>query len=696
LYGGKFWQDERKKFFSEMVKRFGSPLNKRMTPISEILTLALIEKADHIASDETHFDPSVPMTDNEIETRACDVVEKMGWEMPVYRKGLGFADIFPRTPVPNEVQKKLFKAVDGPGIYIVEDITGGGKTEAALWSAYKVLKRMCGFLFNLPTRMTSNKMHERVEAWAEQICESGKRPMLIHGQSYNSSLPGSGILAANGPWFMPNRRAMLTAMGVSTVDQALLGVMNVKYHEIRLDGLFRKVVVLDEVHSYDAYTGDLVRELARQLYKMKCVVIILSATLTRQTKARILGVSESRLSCKGRYPMITTKKKGIIREYACGKAVSKTIDVRYVNDTAHAIRDALEAASKGVNVLWIENTVGEAALVFKSFEATLQTTKLGLLHSRFLISRRGQLEGYWLEIMGPHSTSRLQGCILVATQVIEQSVDVDFDLLVTRLCPSDFLIQRAGRIWRHLKNNATRSTWLRRPMVWILGPDLSSIRDDSEARALIGDTAKVYDLFPLMRTAQIWSKLTTVTLPDSTRRILETTYAKPNKKSSEMMKRLYAGTEFRKSKKEREAWEALSTHLPTGSDGEENMSDEVPMTRRQEVPTKQIVICREINFVGNLMRLKLYDGSVVDVPTGKVPISQMKTLKHISVRVNQNMLKVPDSGIFDDFDRTMEPLTNVVWGHAVAVRLSGKELVLESGESTMYSYTDKYGALRFK
>jgi len=716
-YGGYPWQTERVSSVRDMEKVFGKMVTTKMSPLSIQLTLAMISISDWIASDTDYFKPFEVLTDDEVRIRANQVVDKMGWDGFVFRRAkngnlLRFEDMFPYTA--NSVQKMLEKLVNGPAIYMVEHVAGGGKTEAAMSAAYKMLSRVRGrfrgLYFALPTRLTSNKIYERIEKWLKLVC-MGVSPRLIHGQVSLSSVPGGGGMASNGSWFTTNRRAILELFGVGTIDQAVLAVMNVKYQYIRIAGLFRKVVILDEVHSYDAYTGGLVCGLVRQLEKMGCVIIILSATLTREAKARILRVKPSKLSRKGGYPKITIKKGRKVSEYNCGKVDQKIFDIRYQERSPDLEDKAIEAARNGAKVLWLENTVGESVVSYGRLKNKLGTGDIGLLHSRFLVDRRNQIENDWMNRLGPEVRNRPKGgCILVATQVLEQSVDVDFDILFTSICPSDFLLQRMGRIWRHPFNTINgKRLWMSHPIVYIMGPDLAVIRSEKTAREMIGMTARVYELFVLLRTAKIWSQMRTVEVPSRTRSILEATYAMPSR-SSQWMRELYKNMDRRRKDKEKGALDAMSLHLPTSDDDEDDFvsPDECPLappaTRKQEVPTRQIVICRKIEFIQYMtkpvMRLTLYDGNVVDIPNvgqDEFSFNDRKKFKGVSEKINRSMLKIVDPRVFDSWDKTAEPLSNVVWGNPVAVRLGWDgSLSQVSGHTTKHKYTDECGAVRFE
>jgi hypothetical protein len=291
--------------------------------------------------------------------------------------------------------------------------------------------------------------------------------------------------------------------------------------------------------------------------------------------------------------------------------------------------------------------------------------------------------------------------------VLEQSVDVDFDILFTRLAPSDFLIQRLGRVWRHVGN--ARPSWLVRPMVYIMGPDLSVLRSARAAREAMGLTAFVYELYILVRTAKIWSQLSTVELPNDTRCILEATYGTPRKSVAKWMRELWEDMRDRTATMVKAAYDAMGTHLPSMPDDDDDAlppdcNEGPPPTRKSHVPTRQVVICRQVEFVVSqgrpVMRLELYDGDIVDVPDverDELSVDDFKERKAIAEKLNRSMLKIIDPGDFDEGDATAAPLSNYVWGRAVAVRIGkGGKLWQNNGCTTKHRYDDECGAYRYE
>ena len=298
--------------------------------------------------------------------------------------------------------------------------------------------------------------------------------MLLHSSAWlrDTELGADG--SPGRSWFNGAKRGLLAPFAVGTVDQALMGVMNVKHGFVRTFGLAGKVVILDEVHSYDSYTGTILNELVKALRELHCTVIILSATLTDKQRYSILGASnDSDLEKPPTpYPLISVfTKEGMLREIETARLEDAKVDVHISSNDDDATNEVLLRAERGEQILWVENTVAEAQKRYCLLAAKAREIGVdcGLLHSRFLKTDRQKNEDKWVGLFGKTGRDSRQekGRILVGTQVLEQSLDIDADFLVTRLCPTDMLFQRLGRLWRHRKNDTIRPAEAKRE-AWVL------------------------------------------------------------------------------------------------------------------------------------------------------------------------------------------------------------------------------------
>ena len=311
LNGGPHWQALRHQICRRLL---GEPTRwPDIAPRHERLLCGLTITADWIASGPLFDDP-----DEDWRPLVERAVDEAGFCWPGVRPGLSFADIFSFDPRP--AQTAFYEAVSGPGVFVLEAPMGMGKTEAALYAAYRLLAqgKACGLYFALPTQLTSNRIHTRVNAFLERILDGGGSAMLLHGMAWLERFRQQrmGEDAAPGQaWFSVGRRGILAPFGVGTVDQALMSALSVRFGTLRTFGLAGKVVILDEVHSYDAYTGSILDSLTAQLRELGCTVIILSATLTAQRRASLLpGVTPG----SDAYPLISAAPNDAqAREICC-------------------------------------------------------------------------------------------------------------------------------------------------------------------------------------------------------------------------------------------------------------------------------------------------------------------------------------------------------------------------------------------
>lgn len=522
LFGGERWETAREELVSRLMEGRPWPV---ITGAGQALALAgLTVTADWIASGNVFDDPEVdwrPLVEQ--------AVDAAGFRRPRVREGLRFNEIFPFDP--NPVQQAFLDQVSGPGEYILEAPMGLGKTEAALYAAYRLLEKgqASGLYFALPTQLTSNKIHDRVNAFLKQILENSAEPrgaVLTHGNAWLKRFlkQDMGMDASpGGAWFESGRRGILAPFAVGTIDQALMAVIHVRHAAVRAFGLAGKVVILDEVHSYDAYTGVFLRELVRLLHALKCTTIILSATLTGEWRAELAGVACKHNLSHEEYPLITSiPAEQEATEIPCRLPVRHEVSIQMCRNDEDALEEALLRVEQGQQVLWIENTVAEAQELYRRCAAMASALHLetGLLHSRFTPADRERNESLWTSLYGAKTESRGKtGRLLIGTQVLEQSLDIDADFLVSRICPTDMLFQRLGRLWRHSRSDRAPSA---RREAWVLAPDMETALHSPETT--FGKTGHVYSPYVLCRTLEVWATRDRVTLPDDIRPLLEATY----------------------------------------------------------------------------------------------------------------------------------------------------------------------------
>jgi CRISPR-associated endonuclease/helicase Cas3 len=446
-----------------------------------VAVAGLVSISDWIASDATRF----PVTDGKrpgSKQLATDAVRDAAWSVPLVPEGQDFPGLFGRSP--RATQAALIEALDGldlPALVIVEDRTGAGKTEAALWAAYRALT--CGargLYVGMPTRATAAQLHGRVKRFVTRLWPSSSESVrLLHGGVHlDEDVPfpsGVGIDERDArdveaqAWFAQSRRGLLSPLAVGTIDQALLSVLNARHYPVRVWGLQGKVVVVDEVHAYDTYTGLLLARLVSWLAALDCTVVLLSATLPASRRGELVEAFRSGLdaavpSCalskptgSLAYPRVTFATRGQVKSIVVTddrpgrKIILEGCDV--VDDPERVARRALYEAGHGGCVAVVCNTVAAAQARYRALRAVAEPrVGLVLLHARLRPLEREPIERRLLESLGPLDDARPvppASLIVVATQVIEQSLDLDFDVMLSDLTAVDLLIQRAGRVHRH-------------------------------------------------------------------------------------------------------------------------------------------------------------------------------------------------------------------------------------------------------
>lgn len=526
-FGGRSWAEFRKRISDEILKRSKLQAvfprlqrNALIRSTQEDLWTGLVVLSDWIASAE---DAEIPRGS---ESDAGDkLASTAGFKKLRMKEDLSFEDIFGFKA--RSTQRLLIDAYSGPGIYVLEAPTGCGKTEAALALAFKAIKAgdACGVYFALPSQLASNKLHERVEQAVRRLYDENADVKLSHSGAYLHSIKIGKEASPGGIWHSSSRLSLLAPFGVGTVDQALLAVLNTKFHEVRLAGLCGKVVILDEVHSYDEYTLELISMLVRAVEAMGGVVVVLSATLTCSGLRRIVGSDGVAQSMKP--AALTVKTKNGLVKKELSEVDPHPVYARLLEGESseeEAFKEAVERVRMGMQVIWVENTVSASQRIYEKAKA--EGLDAGLLHSRFRVMDREENESKWSGVFGRGGLSDRgrSGRLLVGTQVLEQSLDLDADFMVTRHAPVDLLIQRLGRLWRHA--DVKRPDGCSRAQAWILA--CSASVDGVNYGGRFGKSELIYHPYILHRSLDAIRKMLAesevLMLPDASRELLESAY----------------------------------------------------------------------------------------------------------------------------------------------------------------------------
>jgi len=380
--------------------------------------------------------------------------------------------------------------------------------------------------FALPTEATSNQMYRRVQEFL------GAPVKLIHGHAFLKK-DDFHLKLQNEPndqkkrlasleWFAPKKRALLAPYGVGTIDQAELAALNVPHNALRLFGLAGKVLIVDEVHAYDTYMTTIIERLLEWLSALGTPVIMLSATLTRDKReslARAYGVNS--LGEDNAYPLITICPKGhSIWSVSPGasqeeRRIGLEWNTHNDNDAPAKARVLLHEVEQGGCAAWICNTVDRSQKLYRELRRQAPDITLTLFHARFPLNERQELEEQVVGLYGPGGGNRPERGIVIGTQVLEQSLDLDFDVLYTDLAPTDLLLQRAGRMHRHPRV---------RPSHHIEPRLVINLQRDAEGVPNWDVDAYIYDDFILHKTLAVLEGRDELWLPRQTRDLIEGTY----------------------------------------------------------------------------------------------------------------------------------------------------------------------------
>jgi CRISPR-associated endonuclease/helicase Cas3 len=510
--------------FPEAVTPGGADLPG--TPAFVHLFAGLVQLADWLGSD-TRFFPYTAPRENRASTAfdgARNAVRSIGLDTHALHDALqgampDFCAAF-GVPQPRPIQQALGAPDLGP-LLILEAETGSGKTEAALWRFAQLFKagQVDGLYFALPTRVAASQLYERLRHFVQRMwpADGGvAAPVVVRAlPGYASAdgsepqqLPGFQVLWPDQPaeqqahrrWAAESSKRFLAAtIAVGTIDQALLAALQVRHAHLRHALLTRSLLVVDEVHASDAYMAALLEHLLQAHRRAGGQALLLSATLGASARARLQVLAQAdrpnpplphlpslETACTMPYPALSDgTRMHLLQPSAAQKTMHwQTLDA--INDPARMARLATEAAAAGARVLVIRNTVPAAIATLQAVEAIAATQGAAdwlftltppdggapvstLHHSRYSRQDRPLLDRA-VEAQIGKQRQQPGGRIVIGTQTLEQSLDLDADLLITDLCPMDVLLQRIGRLHRHSRPEHERPDGYRHAQAWVLTP----------------------------------------------------------------------------------------------------------------------------------------------------------------------------------------------------------------------------------
>lgn len=378
---------------------------------------------------------------------------------------------------PNPAQTEVGALDPTARLVILESETGSGKTEAALWRFTQLLAagQVSGLYFAVPTRAAARQLHRRVsEAMQRVFGEDAPAAVLAipgvlrAGEFDGSRLPGWKVRWDDDKVGVPERwaaeqatRFLAATVAVGTVDQAMLAGLTVKHAHLRGSALSHSLLVVDEVHASDSYMTEILVRLLDGHLAVGGSAMLMSATLGARARVRWTGgaVPDYSEACKTSYPAVwiqgETAPHGVSGTWHSKTVMLESVPTMNEDETA---RRAIACAKQGARVLVVRNTVTAAVATWNAVRVRgadpllMQVNGAAALHhSRYAAEDRCLLDSEVESILAPDQNRRPLGCIVIGTQTLEQSLDIDADFLMTDLCPIDVLLQRIGRVHRHVR-----------------------------------------------------------------------------------------------------------------------------------------------------------------------------------------------------------------------------------------------------
>lgn len=530
-------------------------LNQGGLDITDQMLLAgVVSIADWIASNQELFEPTESGRHTSDQSRAGDALEQLAltppWRakydaVPPFERRFGWPQ-GSRLRACQQVAVEAAMEQAGPALFIICDEMGRGKTEAALLATEISAGHTGagGTAFALPSQVTTNAMLPRITHWVESLDQESPHSLrLMHSNAHLSpefeSLIHRTRAISDGAdhdeviahqWFS-GRKGLLSEFTVSTVDQVLMLALQSRYVALRHFGLAGKVVIIDEVHSYDHYTRSYLEKTLTWLAAHGTSVILLSATLASSVQsefekayaegfAQKKSTSDKRVKRKVELPQPTetftfpsvsvTSQAGTKHMPVEAEKKSREVRLTTLEDSLEDLQSALSTRLRDGGVVGVVcNTVSRAQHAFSALRKEYGEDVV-LLHSQLTVAERSSLERQLVNDLGKNGrrqpsdahTQRPYRHLVVGTQVLEQSLDVDFDLLVSDFAPVDLLAQRAGRLHRHKRPADDRPHSLQEPEILIRGLNRGGISPTTVPEFESG-AQKIYGEYLLLATAAV-------------------------------------------------------------------------------------------------------------------------------------------------------------------------------------------------
>lgn len=581
-HGGPLWADWCSEMVTELLRLHGLTLPPASAwetlhlDFGVLVALSgLTSVSDWIASDTTNF-PYAGTTVNLSEyvsrahRQARQAVDRLGWTAWQAPDDVTFQGLFQTTPRPvQEVVEALGRKFDQPVLLIVEAPTGEGKTKAALQAAAGMVRSAreageeLGLFFATPTKATSNQAYREIRTMLERH-QPDLAVRLLHGSAAeflaaeSSTTDGAAVLRPTGvdedgnaatqadarEWFTHNK-GLMAPMGAGTWDQVLMAGIRSKHVFVRMAGLTGKVVVIDEVHALDTYMSTLLDRVLRWLGFMGVSVILLSATLPAHRRHQLISQWQAGRGNEQKpigtndltYPRVTCATAEDIKVVAVQASElnnDRQVRLSVVPDD-ELVGWLLDTVKEGGCLAVVHNLVRRVEQTFTQLEEAVERLpseerpQLFCITGKLSDKARYEVEEHLRTAFGPPRKGDAQSgeavqprrpvrAIVVGTQVLESSLDLDFDAMVSDLAPIDSLIQRMGRVQRH------GSVHRRFPHLQELTMAITGVRDTPAGPELPPYTGTVYPRALTWRTWAVLKEMTTVSSPAQVPELIEQVY----------------------------------------------------------------------------------------------------------------------------------------------------------------------------
>ena len=427
---------------------------------------------------------------------------------------------------------------DGATLVLIEDETGAGKTEAALLTARRMMLagKGDGLYFGLPTMATANSMFSRCVATVGRMIENPS-VVLAHGKSklsdrFRPVVTGEarrqGHDVSGTSWLADDRRkALLAQVGIGTIDQVLISVIPARHTVMRHWGLLGKILIVDEVHEMgDPYMNVALQKVLAMHASRGGSAILMTATLPTPQKRELIEAFTGKDNLlpaekENLYPCLTVINGGraVVREVAAVDRGRPDVPVRRIGSPEAAIDLLVEKSRGGAACVYIRNSVDDAIAAVDALHR--RGINADLLHARFALCDRKRIEDALAGRLGKSGSDEdRRGYVLVSTQVVESSLDLDFDVMVSDLAPMAAIIQRTGRLWRHMAERPADHRPVDAAVLYLVSPDPDIITGPNWLPDVIGSGGYTYSRVDTWRTAATLLKAGCISAPHGLRDLI--------------------------------------------------------------------------------------------------------------------------------------------------------------------------------